>query len=98
MLDPQARVAPGYGVHMLELSAGRSIAGTQMSDTKGAVVLKSPDGQLSTFPRATIKTMTKPVGVMPPMMLILAAREMRDLVAYRSTLQQPKLASLLFNR
>ncbi len=87
MLDPGAKVAPGYGIQMLELNDGSSVAGTQMSETPEAIVLKSPDGMLSTYPRGNIKSATKPVGVMPPMKQLLTLREMRDIVAFLSTLK-----------
>ena len=72
------------------ISTRYSVTGTQMSDTKEAIVLKSPDGQLSTYEKATIKSMTQPVGVMPPVKLFLTTRELRDLIAFLSTLQLPK--------
>jgi putative membrane-bound dehydrogenase-like protein len=86
VLDPGAKVAPGYGVQVLELNDGTTITGTQMSETPEAIVLKSPDGKLVTHPKARIKSATKPVGAMPPMKGLLTLREMRDLVAFLSTL------------
>jgi putative heme-binding domain-containing protein len=86
VLDPGAKVAPGYGVQVLELNDGSSVTGTQMSETPDAIVLKSPDGKLTTHPKTLIKSATKPVGVMPPMKGLLTIREMRDLVAFLSTL------------
>jgi hypothetical protein len=87
MLDPGAKVAPGYGIQMLELKNGSTVTGTQMSETPEAIVLKSPDGQHTTHPRTEIKSATKPIGVMPPMKQLLTLREMRDLVAFLSTLK-----------
>jgi quinoprotein glucose dehydrogenase len=87
MLDPGAKVAPGYGIQMLELNDGSSATGIQTSETAEAIVLKSPDGKLTTFPKASIKSAAKPMSVMPPMKQLLTVREMRDLVAFLSTLK-----------
>ena len=90
VLDPGAKVAPGYGVQVLELNDGSTVTGTQMSETPEVIVLKSPDGKLTTHLKARIKSATKPVGVMPPMKGLLSIREMRDLVAFLSTLTTAK--------
>jgi putative heme-binding domain-containing protein len=86
MLDPGAKVASGYGIQVLTLNDGGTATGTQMSETNEAIVLKSPDGKLSTYPKTNIKAATKPIGAMPPMKSLLTIREMRDLVAFLSTL------------
>jgi putative heme-binding domain-containing protein len=86
MLDPQAKVAPGYGIQILELNDGTTVTGTQMSESNEAIVIKSPDGKLTTHPKATVKTAGKPIGVMPPMKALLTTREMRDLVEFLSSL------------
>lgn len=87
MLDPGAKVAPGYGIQVLTLNDGSTATGTQMSETNEAIVLKSPDGKLSTYPKTNIKSATKPIGAMPPMKSLLTLREMRDLVAFLSTME-----------
>jgi putative heme-binding domain-containing protein len=86
MLDPQAKVAPGYGIQILELNDGTTVTGTQMSESNEDIVIKSPDGKLTTHPKATVKTAGKPIGVMPPMKALLTTREMRDLVEFLSSL------------
>ena len=86
ILDPQARIAPGYGIQTLELKDGTSVSGTQMSESEATIVIKLSDGTLSTHLKTTIKSATKPVGVMPPMASLLSVREMRDLVAFLSSL------------
>jgi quinoprotein glucose dehydrogenase len=90
MLDPGAAVAPGYGIQVLELQDGSTVTGTQMSETPEAIVLKSSDGKPTTHPKGSIKSATKPVGVMPPMKGLLTIRETRDLVAFLSTLSTAK--------
>ena len=86
ILDPQARIAPGYGIQMLELNDGTSVTGTQMSESSETIVLKLSDGTLSTHLKTTVKSATKPVGIMPPMASLLSVRELRDLVAFLSSL------------
>lgn len=90
MLDPGAKIAPGYGIQILELNDGSTITGTQMSDTPGAIVIKSADGKITTHPKSSIRSATKPIGVMPPMKGLLTVGELRDLVAFLSTLTAAK--------
>lgn len=87
MLDPQARVTPGYGIQTLELKDGSSVTGIQMSETAETIVLRSPDGKQTTYGKADTRSVTKPIGVMLPMKAILSVREMRDLTEFLSTLE-----------
>jgi quinoprotein glucose dehydrogenase len=47
MLDPGAKVAPGYGIQMLELTNGST--GTQMCETAEAIGVMPPMKQLLTI-------------------------------------------------
>jgi quinoprotein glucose dehydrogenase len=90
MFDPQSKVAPGYGIQTLELTDGTNVTGTHMSETNETIVIKNPDGKLTTHSKALIKTAGKPVGVMPPMKNLLTTREMRDLLEFLSSLKDPE--------
>ncbi len=86
IVDPQASIAPGYGVVSVELTNGEMVSGMLMKDGKTAVTIKLPDSSVKTMNRAEIKTMSNPVGMMPDLKSVLTPREIRDLVAYLKTL------------
>ena len=87
MLYPQAEVVSGYGIQTLKIIDGRTITGAQLEETEEEIMLKRTDGKVEAFLKSDISSMTEPIGTMPPVKQILSKRELRDLVAYLSTLR-----------
>lgn len=87
ILYPQAEVVSGYGIQTLNIKDGRTITGTQLEETEKEIKLKQTDGKIEAFLKSDISSMTEPMGAMPSMKQILSKRELRDLVAYLSTLR-----------
>jgi len=87
LVDPQASIAPGYGMMTLTKKDGSSLAGALVGETDGALTLQLPDGSKATVPLADIATKTPPISAMPPMGEILKPRELRDLLEYLSVLK-----------
>jgi quinoprotein glucose dehydrogenase len=87
LLNPSAKITPGYGIVNVTLKDGTSISGTLSEDTSEAVTVRQFDGSAETIPRSKIASATPPVSIMPPMGGILEQRELRDVVAYLSTLK-----------
>jgi len=86
MVDPQAKIALGYGFQTVSLADGSSVSGMLVAETAESATLRLPDGTSRTFPLSETRSRTKPIGTMPEMKLILTKREIRDLVAYLTTL------------
>ncbi|MBT3480088.1 MAG: c-type cytochrome [Opitutales bacterium] len=86
LVDPQAAVAPGYGIVTLALKNGNSVTGILMRETSDVIVVKLPDGNQATYSQTAIASKTKPLSTMPDIKGILSNRELRDLVAYLATL------------
>ena len=88
LLDPNARIAPGFGTVSITLRNGQRIDGTLREETPTAVVVSAgtppTDQRIAT---SDIAGRTNPVSAMPPVGLILKPRELRDIVAYLSTLR-----------
>jgi len=86
LVDPQAELAEGYGLLVAPLKDGSTITGSITKATADSYSLQSPDGKQSTLERALIASqiLTSP---MPPAGTVLSKRELRDLVAYLSTLR-----------
>ena len=96
LIEPSAVVVPGYGLTMLTLKNGESVGGTLLKEDKDSILLRLPDpehpGQNLERRIALhdIATRLPPVSAMPPMMAALTKAEIRDLLAYLSTLKGKK--------
>lgn len=87
LLNPAAKIATGYGMVGLTLKDTSAVTGTLAKETPSAVTVRLFDGTMRTIPRAEIGNQTPPVSIMPPMGSVLQPREIRDVVAYLSSLK-----------
>lgn len=87
LLTPSAKIAIGFGLVNVTLKDRSEITGTLAKETPAAVTVRLFDGANKTVSRADIATQTAPVSIMPPMAGILQPREIRDVVAYLSSLK-----------
>ena len=63
-----------------------------MEENDEVVSLKMPDGKIQDIEKTEIASQQPPISGMPPMGLLLNQGEVRDLVAYLSTLKRgPKV-------
>ncbi len=88
LIDPGARIAPGFGTVHLELADGKKVSGLLMSENKEALVLKAGDKPDTVIHRTQVTKQTMGGSSMPPMHLLLTKREIRDLISFLSTLHE----------
>jgi mono/diheme cytochrome c family protein len=69
------------------LKDGTNLAGSVLKENAKTLEFKLPDGKTQKIAVATIVSRTPPVSVMPPMLGILTAEEIRDVVSYLSGLK-----------
>jgi quinoprotein glucose dehydrogenase len=86
LLEPSARIAPGFGTVSIKLRNGTEVNGTLREETDTHVVVLTPTAQR--IAKTEIADRTNPVSAMPPMGLILKPREIRDVVEFLSRLKQ----------
>ncbi len=86
LIDPQAKIVPGYGLVTLTLKDGRNVTGTLMAEMAERLTVKHTDGSEKTYALSEIDSKTKPIGPMPDVKALMNKRQLRDLVAYLSTL------------
>ena len=86
IVDPQAEIAPGYGIVTVQLTDGRTVSGTLISEGDNGITINLPDNSRESFAASEIKSQSKPVGTMPDPKTILNLRQIRDLVAYLATM------------
>jgi putative membrane-bound dehydrogenase-like protein len=88
LLEPNARIAPGFGIVSVTLRNGERLDGTLRSETDTDLVLVSgTPGVERRISKGDIASRTNPVSAMPPFGESLGLREIRDLVEFLSTLK-----------
>jgi putative heme-binding domain-containing protein len=87
LVNPDAKIAPGYGTVHLALHDGQIISGVLKSEEKDTLVVEVPDGRLVTVKADAIEERAAPRSAMPGMTNLLAPRELRDIVEFLSTLK-----------
>ena len=95
IINPNAVVAMGYGIALVNLKDGTNIGGTLLKHDDKEVVLKVNDPTTGkteerTYPIDQIAEVKPPISAMPDMRFILKKQEIRDLVAYLSSLKVGK--------
>ena len=93
LVNPVAKIVPGYGLVSITMKDGSNLAGGLFKEDKAAITLRLADGTEKKLLRAQITMQTPPVSMMPPMIGILTPREVRDVVAYLSSLKPTKSKS-----
>lgn len=82
MIEPSARIAPGYGNIALTLTDGQEVTGVLMKETEEELTLKTSAAEPLKVPISRIKSRENYPSGMPPMGAILSKREIRDLVEF----------------
>lgn len=85
MVDPAARIAPGFGRITAVMADGERIEGFFESETATTMTLVAADKTRNIAKANVVKTEATASG-MPPMGLLLSKAKLRDLMAYITTL------------
>jgi quinoprotein glucose dehydrogenase len=89
MVEPSAKLTPGYSVIAITMNDGSLVSGMMMKETATEVVVKNIETQKETVCKKTdIKTLPPAMSTMPPMGLILSKSDVRDLVAFLESLKK----------
>ncbi len=86
LIDPNAKITPGFGSITLVLNSGRIVAGTLKTEDAQQVTVETPDGKSVSVPLKEIDERTPPKSAMPPFGKVLAPRELRDVIEFLATL------------
>jgi putative heme-binding domain-containing protein len=87
LLDPGAKLAPGFGTVSLSLIDGRVLSGTIVTEDKKSLTLQTADGKKEMIPLGDIERRSAAASPMPAVDKTLTPREVRDLVEYLATLR-----------
>lgn len=87
LIEPSARLAPGYGSVTLTLDDGQSVSGILMEETKQELLIKTSDAEPLRVPVSRITKRDNVPSGMPPMGTLLSKREIRDIIEFLSMLK-----------
>ena len=87
LIDPSKRIAPGYGVVMLVLNDGEQLSGIYQGEDERGIKIRKSQAPDRIVHHADIKKKTFSPSSMLDMKGILSKREIRDVVAFLSTLK-----------
>lgn len=87
MIDPNAKLAPGFGSVAYVLTDGRVVSGVLKAEDPKQVTVVTPEGKTEVIPVADIEERTAAKSAMPPVGPILKLSEIRDVIEYLATLR-----------
>jgi quinoprotein glucose dehydrogenase len=85
MVDPTARLAPGFGTVKVTLTDGSEVVGTLMEENTKELILKTSDAEPLEIELTRISKRENYPSGMPPMGKALSKKEIRDLVEFLSS-------------
>lgn len=88
LIDPSARLAPGYGMVTVNLKNGKSVSAILQEETAKTLRLKFGDKPDTVISKSDIATRKNAMSSMPPMRLLLTKKEIRDVVSFIATLKE----------
>jgi quinoprotein glucose dehydrogenase len=90
LINPSARLAPGFGTVILQLKNGKTVSGILNGENNSSITLKSGDQKNEVIPKNQIAKRTNSPSSMPEMKFILSKKEIRDVVSFLSELKDDK--------
>lgn len=88
LVEPSARLAPGYGTVSLTLKDGQVVNGILAKETAEELTLTTSDAEPLVIPVGRITKRENMPSGMPPMGLLLSKREIRDVVEFLANLKK----------
>jgi len=88
LIDPSARIAPGYGTVLLELTNGKKVNGILQQENKNGLLVKVGDKPDTLITTESIAKRTNGMSSMPPMRFLLTKKEIRDVVSFLATMKE----------
>jgi len=87
LVNPSARLSPGYGSISLKLTDGQEVFGTLTKETATDLTITTSDAEPLVIPISRVTKRENMPSSMPPMGSLLSKREIRDVVEFLSNLK-----------
>ncbi len=88
LVEPSARLAPGFGAVSLTLKDGQVVNGTLAKETTEELTINTSDAEPLVIPVARIAKRENMPSGMPPMGSLLSKREIRDVIEFLANLKK----------
>ncbi len=88
LIEPGARLAPGYGSVSLTLKDGQVVNGILEAETHEELTLRTSEAEPLDIPISRIEKRENMPSAMPPMGRLISKRELRDLIEYLANLKE----------
>ena len=88
LIEPSARIAPGYGNVTLTLKDGQVVSGLLKEETPEYLLLGTAEAEPMKIPVSRIARRNNAMSAMPPMGRMISRRELRDLIHYLANLKE----------
>ncbi|KAA5541632.1 HEAT repeat domain-containing protein [Adhaeribacter rhizoryzae] len=88
LINPSARLAPGFGMVNLTLKNGKTVSGVLQGETDTELTVKVGDQPNTVVRKDQVAKRTNAPSSMPNMQYLLTKREIRDVVSFLATLQE----------
>lgn len=90
LINPSARLAPGFGYVTVDTRNGKTLSGVLEGETNTGLTVKVGDQPNQVIPKDQILKRVNAASSMPEMRYILSKKEIRDVVSFLSTLKEDK--------
>ena len=87
LIEPSARIAPGFGNVTVLLTDGQEVSGLLVVENEKEIQLKTNEAEPLKIALSRIKSRVNAPSSMPPMGSLLSKREIRDVVEFLSSLK-----------
>ncbi|MCB0687057.1 MAG: heme-binding protein [Saprospiraceae bacterium] len=91
VLEPSARISPGYGVVMLTLTDGQQLTGTLLEEKENELIIKANNPEPIRIQTSRVSKRENLPSSMPPVGSFLSKREVRDLVEFLANLKDEEM-------
>jgi putative heme-binding domain-containing protein len=88
LINPSARIAPGFGTITVELKDGKKLSGILQEEKAGTVRLKIGSKPDTLIQANSISKKTYGASSMPPMRSLLTKKEIRDVMSFLATMKE----------
>lgn len=87
LIEPSARLAPGYGTVTVTLKNGQTSTGILEKETEHELILRTSDAEPLEIAHSRILKRENSISAMPAMGKLISKRELRDLIEYLSSMK-----------
>jgi len=87
LIEPSARLAPGYGLINLILSGGQEVSGTLLEESETSLLLRTTEAEPLTIAKSRIQSRENYPSSMPSMGAIMSKKDIRNMVEFLSSLK-----------